>query len=210
MQIDATNLSFSSPLKRRYYCLFFILASFYTAFYTPSYAIADTYKIDPAHSTIRFAIKHLGFSYTAGRFDNITGIFSFDESRSVESAKATVFVKTKSINTNHEKRDDFLRSYSFFNVSKHPIAMFKATKVTLSSDDKNSGTISGKLTLLGKSHSETFDLTLVGEGKDPWLGYRMGFTAKGAILRSNYNLSFMEGAIGDKVLIEIFIEGIKQ
>jgi len=88
--------------------------------------------------------------------------------------------------------------------------MFKATKVTRSADDKNRGTITGKLTLVGVSRTETFDLIYIGEGNDPWLGYRMGFTAKGAIKRSDYNINFMEGAIGDEVLIDIFIEGIKQ
>lgn len=202
MPIDTSNLSFRIQLVKLLLWLFFILPS--------TIALADTYKIDPSHSSIQFSIKHLGFSYTAGRFDNIDGIFSFDESRSLESAKAKVFVKTTSINTNHEKRDDFLRSFNFFNTSKHPIAMFKATKVTRSEDDENSGTISGKLTLLGQSRTEVFALTYIGEGKDPWLGYRMGFTAKGTIKRSDYNINFMEGAIGDDVMIDIFIEGIKQ
>ena len=202
LSTNQSNLSFSSRLTCYFCCLFFVLFS--------PISFSDTYKIDPAHSSIRFSIKHLGFSYTPGRFDDINGYFSFNESRELQSAKGSIFVKTKSINTNHEKRDDFLRSYSFFNVSKHPIAMFKIKQVTRSKNNSKTGSITGTLTLLGQTHEETFALTFIGEGKDPWLGYRMGFTATGSIQRSNYNLSFMEGAIDDDVLIDIFIGGIKQ
>jgi len=203
---QSTNLSIRNAVRLLIFCVFFHL--------TISASFADTYKIDSAHSSIRFSINHLGFSYTTGRFDNIDGIFSFNENRELASGKAKIFVKTKSINTNHKERDDLLRGFSFFHTAKHPIAMFKATKITRDISDSNipktTGTITGNLTLMGKTHSETFNLIFIGEGRDPWLRYRMGFKANGVIKRSNYNLSFMEGAIGDDVSIEVFIEAIKQ
>ncbi len=205
MTSQATNLWVRNTVNLLLFCAFFNL--------TVSASFADTYKIDNAHSSIRFSINHLGFSYTTGRFDNIDGIFSFNEKRELSSAKAKIFVKTNSINTNHKERDDLLKGFSFFHTAKHPIAMFKAEKITRNKTNNtltNTGTITGNLTLMGKTHSETFDLTFVGEGRDPWLRYRMGFKASGIIQRSNYNLSFMEGAIGDDVFIEIFIEAIKQ
>ena len=206
MTSQTTKLWIRRTVATLVYWVFFHLIS--------SASFADTYKIDHAHSNIRFSINHLGFSYTTGRFDNIDGIFSFNEKRELSSAKAKIFVKTKSINTNHKERDELLRGFSFFNTSKHPIAMFKVTEVTRDMADnntlKNTGRLVGNLTLMGKTHSETFDLTFVGEGRDPWLRYRMGFIASGVIQRSNYNLSFMEGAIGDDVSIEVFIEAIKQ
>ena len=205
MTNQATNLWIRNTLNLLLFCVFFILIT--------SVSIADTYKIDNAHSSIRFSINHLGFSYTTGRFDNIDGIFSFNEKRELSSAKAKIFVKTNSINTNHKGRDDLLKGFSFFHTAKHPIAMFKATKINqdkINNTPTNTGTITGNLTLMGKTHPETFKLTFVGEGRDPWLRYRMGFKANGVIQRSDYNLSFMEGAIGNDVFIEIFIEAIKQ
>lgn len=202
MASNTANLWFRVTFALPLFCVFFHLTS--------SVTHADTYKIDPAHSTIRFSINHLGFSYTTGRFDSIDGIFSFNESRDLSSAKAKIFVKTKSINTNHQERDDLLKGFSFFNTKKHPVAMFKVTNVTRDIDNKNTGTVTGKLTLMGKTQTETFDLAFIGEGRDPWLGYRMGFTANGVIQRSDYNLSFMEGAIGNDVIIDVFIEGIRQ
>ena len=206
MNIQPTNLWIRNAVTLCLFCVFFHL--------TISASLADTYKIDNAHSSIRFSINHLGFSYTTGRFDNIDGIFSFNEKRELSSATARIFVKTKSINTNHKERDDLLKGFSFFHTAKHPIAMFKATKITRdmanNNIDRNTGTITGNLTLMGKTHSETFNLIFIGEGRDPWLRYRMGFKAVGVIKRSDYNLSFMEGAIGDDVSIEVFIEAIKQ
>lgn len=203
---QATNLRVRKTITSAACCLFFHLIT------TASFA--DTYKIDNDHSSVRFSINHLGFSYTTGRFDNIDGIFSFNEKRELSSAKAKIFVKIKSINTNHDERDELLRGFSFFNTSKYPIAMFKVTKVTRDiadgNSDKNTGKLTGNLTLMGITRPETFDLTFIGEGRDPWLRYRMGFIAEGIIQRSNYNLSFMEGAIGDNVSVEVFIEAIKQ
>ena len=205
MTNQATNLWIRNTINLLMLCAFFNL--------TVSACFADTYKIDNAHSSIRFSINHLGFSYTTGRFDNIDGIFSFNEKRELSSAKAKIFVKTNSINTNHKERDDLLKGFSFFHTTKHPIAMFKATTITRDKTNNtltNTGTITGNLTLMGKTRPETFKLTFVGEGRDPWLRYRMGFKANGVIQRSDYNLNFMEGAIGNDVFIEIFIEAIKQ
>ncbi|MBV1919395.1 MAG: YceI family protein [Pseudomonadales bacterium] len=202
MASQTTNLWVRYTVIMLIFCTFIHL--------TTSASFADTYKIDNAHSSIRFSINHLGFSYTTGRFDNIDGIFSFNEKRELSSAKAKIFVKTNSINTNHKKRDDLLKGFSFFNIKKHPIAMFKATTINRDAENEKTGTITGKLTMMGETHTETFNLKFIGEGRDPWLGYRMGFNAKGIIQRSNYNLNFMEGAIGNDVTLEIFIEAIKQ
>ncbi|OUS32425.1 hypothetical protein A9Q99_00705 [Gammaproteobacteria bacterium 45_16_T64] len=171
---------------------------------------ADTYVIDNEHSSIRFSIDHLGISRTTGRFGNISGVFSFDPSRDIATAKTKVFVKTQSIDTNNDKRDALLRGFSFFNVTKHPVAMFKSTSLTQHKSNSKTGRVTGELTLAGHTHTEIFDVEFTGEGRDPWLGYRMGFIAKGSIKRSDYELDFMAGAIGNDVSLEIFVEGVKK
>jgi polyisoprenoid-binding protein YceI len=177
----------------------------YKSLFTAGAAIALTtsvyaadYTIDPAHTAINFTIGHMGFSNTVGRFNEFEGTFS--DTKGSESVAITI--KANSIDSNHEPRDKHLRSPDFFDVKQYPNLTFKSTSV---SGDK----IVGDLTMHGKTKSVTLDLTVVGEGEDPWGGYRKGYTATTTIKRSEWGMNYGVPGITDDVKIVLEVEGTR-
>ena len=142
-------------------------------------ANAANYKIDKEgqHAFIQFRIQHLGYSWLYGTFKDFDGSFSFDASNP-SADKVDVTINTNSADTNHAERDKHLRSADFLNVGKNPQAMFKSTSVKKEGDELE---IVGDLTLNGVTKPVTLEAKLLGEGKDPWGGYRAGFEAEGEI-----------------------------
>ena len=82
---------------------------------------ATEYKIDTAgaHAFIQFKIKHLGYSWLHGRFDDFEGRFSYDPKKP-EDSDVTVVIDTASVNSNHAERDKHLRGKDFLHVEKYP------------------------------------------------------------------------------------------
>lgn len=173
----------------------------------PFTASAADYAIDTsgAHASINFKISHLGYSFIKGRFNNFSGNFSYDENN-VAASKVDVTVDTTSLDTNHAERDKHIRSADFIYASKFPQARFVSSKVTDMGDGKLS--IAGDLTLHGKTHPIVIDADLIGEGQDPWGGYRAGFTGTTRLELSDFDISVMGPA--SYVDMELHIEGVRQ
>lgn len=172
-------------------------------------AIADTYEIDTkgAHASINFAVSHLGYSWLVGRFDNFSGEFTYDPKK-VEESKISVTIDTKSVNSNHAERDKHLRSADFLNVDKFPEAKFVSTKIVKDDDDEFD--IVGDLTLNGVTKSVTIDVDKIGEGKDPWGGYRVGFEGETEINMRDFNIKMDLGPASQTVKLTLHVEGIKK
>lgn len=151
-------------------------------------ALADSYVIDTkgAHASINFAIKHLGYSVLTGRFDTFSGEFTYDPAKP-EASTVNVSIDTGSVNSNHAERDKHLRSGDFLNVEKFPKATFVSTKI-VAGDNKEEFDIVGDFTLNGVTKSITIDVEKVGEGKDPWGGYRAGFSGETSINLKDFNV----------------------
>lgn len=173
-------------------------------------ALADNYAIDTkgAHASINFSIKHLGYSVLTGRFDTFSGDFSYDPAKP-EASTVNVTIDTSSINSNHAERDKHLRSPDFLNVDKFPKATFVSTKVVLG-DDKGEFDIVGDLTLNGVTKSITIEVEKVGEGKDPWGGYRAGFSGETTITLKDFNVKMDLGPASQTVQLELEVEGVKK
>lgn len=171
--------------------------------------LADTYVIDTkgAHASINFAIKHLGYSVLTGRFDAFSGEFTYDPAKP-EASTVNVSIDTGSVNSNHAERDKHLRSADFLNVEKFPKATFVSTKIVL--DDKDEFDIVGDLTLNGVTKSITIEVEKVGEGKDPWGGYRAGFSGETTITLKDFNVKMDLGPASQTVQLELEVEGIKK
>lgn len=166
-----------------------------------SLTMAADYKIDPAHSAVVFKVGHLGVSTTVGRFNEFEGGFSYSEDG--KSGDATLTIKADSIDSNHDARDKHLRSPDFLDVKQFPTLTFKSTKF-------EGNTLTGDLTLHGITKPVSFDVKKIGEGKDPWGGYRAGFEAKTVIQRSDFGVSYFIPGVTDKTEIEVYVEGIRQ
>jgi len=173
--------------------------------FTASVANAADYVIDTkgAHASINFKIKHLGYSWLTGRFNKFSGNFSYD-SNNVAAAKISVDINPASVDSNHAERDKHLRNDDFLNVGDFNSAKFVSTKITDLGNDKL--TVVGNLTLLGVTKPVTIDAVKIGEGEDPWGGYRVGFSGTTTIAMKDYNFKKDFGTIE----LDLHIEGIRQ
>jgi polyisoprenoid-binding protein YceI len=173
-------------------------------------ALADTYEIDTkgAHASINFSVKHLGYSWLTGRFDTFSGEFTYDPKKP-EASTINVTIDTNSVNSNHAERDKHLRGDDFLNVAKFPKATFVSTKVVLD-DDNDEFDIIGDLTLNGVTKSVRIEVEKVGEGKDPWGGYRAGFSGETEINMKDFNIKMDLGPASQTVKLELEVEGIKK
>lgn len=178
------------------------------AFALSSSAASETFVIDTdrAHASIAFRIKHLGFSWLTGRFDDFNGTFTFD-AKKPENSTVKVEIDTKSVNTNHAERDKHLRGKDFLNVSKYPTATFESTGVKLNGD---AATITGKLTLHGVTKEIEIAAKPVGGGEDPWGGYRQGFTGITQLALKDFGIDYDLGPASQVVDMTLDIEGIRQ
>jgi polyisoprenoid-binding protein YceI len=170
---------------------------------------AADYKIDikGAHASINFKIKHLGYSWLTGRFNDFDGSFSYDPA-APEKSKVNVEINIESIDSNHAERDKHLRSDDFLDVKKYPTAQFKSTHFKINSE--NDGVVTGELTLHGVTKTISFPVQKIGEGKDPWGGYRSGFTGVTSLKLADYGMTRSLGPASAHVELELNIEGIKQ
>ena len=167
---------------------------------------AASYTIDPSHSFVKFETSHLGISKLSGRFNKIVGKLMFDPAAGDGSQSVEVSIDTNSLDTNWADRDKHLRSGDFFNVEKFTNATFKSTKF---SGDASGGTLTGTLTFLGVSKNIKFPITKIGEGKDPWGGYRVGFEGIYKMTRKDFGMDFNLGPAAEFVDVTLQIEAIK-
>ncbi len=174
-----------------------------------SMAHAADYIIDTkgAHASINFKVQHLGYSWVTGRFNEFYGDFSFDEAKP-EDSKISVTIETDSIDSNHAERDKHLKGDEFLNVDKYPKAKFVSTNITESSD--GSLTIIGDLTLNGVTKSVSIDAHKIGEGKDPWGGYRAGFSGTTKFALKDFNIDYDLGPAATDVELTLHVEGVRQ
>ena len=172
-------------------------------------ANAANYVVDTkgAHASINFKIKHLGYSWLTGRFDRFDGKFSYD-SANVSASKIEMNIDASSINTNHAERNKHLKSGDFLETNKFANAKFVSTKIT----DKGNGklAINGTLSLHGVNKNIVIDAQKVGEGKDPWGGYRVGFSGTTVLTLKDFGIKMDLGPASAQVYMELYVEGIRQ
>lgn len=167
---------------------------------------ADTYQIDPVHSSVVFSIKHVGVTNFHGSFNEINGTVIFDAADPSKSI-VQLSVPVQSVDTRHPKRDGHLKSPDFFNAEKFPAVTFKSTKVEGSGDVFK---VTGDFTLLGVTKPITVDFKRGPDGKGMQGEIRGGGETRFTIKRSDYGMTFMPDMLGDEVGLVISLEGIKQ
>ncbi|TEW54950.1 YceI family protein [Psychromonas sp. RZ22] len=173
----------------------------------PMTANAADYTIDTrgAHASVNFKVSHLGYSFIQGRFNKFDGEFSYDKN-DIEASKVTVNIDTSSLDSNHAERDKHIKGSDFINVSKFTSAQFVSTKVTKKTDGGLA--INGDLTLHGVTKPITIDATFIGEGKDPWGGYRAGFEGTTRLQLADFGIKVMGAS--SYVDMDLQVEGIRK
>lgn len=173
---------------------------------------AATWKLDKAHSSIGFSVRHMVISKTTGTFGEFDGTVEFD-GVNFETGSVEVTAQMASVDTDNAKRDDHLKSADFFEVEKYPTMTFKSTKVK--STGKDSFELTGMLTIKGISREVTFDSEFNGAVSDPMGNRRAGFSAETEIDRQDFNVSFSKVldsgglVVGDMVKLMLELEVIK-
>jgi len=174
-------------------------------------AEAKRYEIDPDHLSIGFLVEHVGYSKVLGMFLTAQGSFSFDEETG-ELTDLVVSIDTSSVFTNHQKRDEHLRSPDFLNSTEFPNMAFRAA--TAETVEGRRYEIEGELELLGQTKPVTLDGTWNKSGEYPFAGspYVMGVSARGSFLRSAFGMTYSvdNGWVGDEVTLIIEFEAQRQ
>ncbi len=172
-------------------------------------AQAADYQIDKQgqHASINFKISHLGYSWVYGRFNDFDGTFSWDADKP-EASAINVTVNTESVDTNHAERDKHIRGEDFLNVSENATATFTSTGVEVTGD--NSAKVTGDLTLNGVTKPVVLDANFIGEGEDPWGGYRAGFDATTTLKLADFGIDYNLGPASETVALILTVEGVRQ
>lgn len=176
-------------------------------------ATPTTWTVDPTHTHVEFAVRHMMITTVKGRFSGVTGSVIIDDAQPSRS-QIEVSIDVASIDTREPQRDGHLRSGDFFDVEKFPTMTFKSTRVERVSDDQFK--VAGEMTIRNQTRPIVLDVTAQGRGKDPWGGERSGFSATGKLKRTDFGLTWNQTLetggvlVGDEVKITIDSEVVKQ
>ena len=175
---------------------------------TSSLALAaDTYKIDGAHSSANFTVKHMGISTVHGRFTDVSGTILFDE-KAPENSSVTAVIKSASVNTDNATRDKHLNTADFFDTAQYPDIKFQSTSVRKAGGDKYVAV--GNLTIRDVTKQVEIPFTLA-QGKSPKGDPRLGAEGSLTINRLDYNVgsTIPAMAVGTDIKIDLSVEAQK-
>jgi polyisoprenoid-binding protein YceI len=171
-----------------------------------------TWKIDPSHTVVEFAVRHLMISTVKGRLTGVQGSLRTDESDRSKS-ELEVTIDAASIDTREAQRDAHLRSPDFLDVERFPALTFNSRRVIGGGGSEFK--LAGDLTIHGVTREVILDVTEEGRVTDPWGGQRVGYRATTNIKRSDFGLTWNVAletggfVVGDDVKIVIELELVK-
>ena len=188
-------------VKQLVFLLLFISSSIF--------AQSGKYKVDPEHSFANWKIRHV-VSKTSGTIPDMTGdmMINLDD---MSQSKINVEMSLLKIDSDHKKRDNHIQEKKFLNTSVFPTITFNSTKIVMK-DDIN-GVVSGTLAMGGVEKTLDIPFTLLGFGDDPWGGYRVGLEGNIDLKASDFGYSWglkENSSLGDKIEVNLLVEGIKQ
>jgi polyisoprenoid-binding protein YceI len=164
-------------------------------------AFADTYAIDRNHSEAAFQVRHI-LTKVRGTFRDFGGTINFDKAKP-ENSSVEFRIKTGSIDTGVQKRDDHLRSPDFFDAANNPEIIFKSTKIVAKGN--NHYDVTGDFTMHGVTKQITLPVTFLGEQKF-MKGAKAGFETALTINRKDYGLTWNRTLESGGVLVSEEVE----
>jgi polyisoprenoid-binding protein YceI len=173
----------------------------------------DRWEIDSSHSGIHFSVRHLVIAKVRGHFGRWTGTVVAPDG-DFARGQVDVVIDASSIETGVADRDTHLKSADFFDVANFPELRFTTSRVETSA--KGRLQLVGKLTIKDVTRDVTLDVENHGLARDPWGNERAAFTARTAVDRKDFGLTWNQVletggvVVGDRVEIEIEIEAVKQ
>lgn len=171
------------------------------------------WKVDPAHSSVEFSVKHMMITRVKGSFKNFEATLEADPS-DLTTADIEFKIDLSSVDSGSADRDTHLKSSDFFDVDQYSHMTFKSTDITKKNDDEYN--VTGDLSLHGHTKPVTLTATFEGEGKDPWGNHVAGFSAEGKINRTEFGLTYNAALetggvlVGEDVKVSLQIEASKE
>lgn len=168
----------------------------------PQHVLAQTYSINPSNTTIQFKVRNMLIMNVTGAFEKFKGTLDINET-DITKSKADVSIEAASINTGIDRRDNHLRSPSFFDVAKFPTITFVTTKVEAGTDNLK---VTGNLTIKGITKQVTLTI------EDPnrlQYGLKRGAIATATVNRQDFGVSW-GAVIADTIFITVNTELVKQ
>lgn len=163
-----------------------------------------TYSVDPGHTQVAFAFDHMGITKNYGLIAGpSSGSLMLDRAQP-GAAKVKVTFPVANIRTAVPKLDEHLMTADFFEAAKFPTATFESTSVKVDADDPGDAEITGNLTIKGITRPVTLDVDFTGAGANPMSKKEtVGFSASGAIKRSEFGLGYGVPMVGDVIELQI-------
>ncbi|MFE9423961.1 YceI family protein [Kitasatospora sp. NPDC006697] len=180
---------------------------------TPLTELTGSYVLDPAHTRIGFVARHAMVTKVRGHFGQFEGTADLD---GADPSKSTVSltIKTESIDTGVEQRDQHLRTNDFLDAPTYPEITFRSTGVEPLGGDKYR--LNGELTIKETTKPVALEVEFDGSATDPYGNLRLGFEGSTTISRKDYGITWnaaLEGGgvlVGDKVVLEFDVSAIRQ
>jgi polyisoprenoid-binding protein YceI len=171
-----------------------------------------TWTVDPSHSRVGFAVKHMGIATVRGEFTEFDG--SLEITDDLSSSRAYGTVKAASISTDEPQRDAHLRSADFLDADTYEHLSFESTGIE--AIDAKTYRIVGNLTLRGQSNELVLTAEIGGVDVDPYGNEKVGLEITGQLSRGQYGMKFNQALgsgnmlVADKVKLTLDIEAAKQ
>jgi len=171
----------------------------------PAMAEPEPYVVDKSHAFVTFTVDHLGFSQVQGLFERFDARIDLDP-EAVEKSSVRFVIDAASINTFWPKRDEHIRGGDFLDVERFPEIVFESTRITPTGGD--TADVTGNLTIKDVTREVTFEATLNKLGPSPFDPSTTiaGFTARGAIDRTEFGVSYAAPAVGAIIPVTISLE----
>ncbi|MGH3437023.1 MAG: YceI family protein [Sciscionella sp.] len=170
----------------------------------PGY-VPTSWEIDPVHTEVAFAVRHLGLAKVRGRFDKFTGQIVTAED--ILESSVNITIDAASLNTNDAQRDAHVRSEDFLHTDEHSEWTFASTGIRADGDDY---IITGDLTIHGVTKQVDLNAELGGFADGPTGAPTIGVSATTTLDRRDFGISGAQGALGNKITIELEVEATRQ
>jgi polyisoprenoid-binding protein YceI len=175
--------------------------------------LTGDYRVDPAHSRLGFVARHAMVTKVRGRFTDVEGVLRVDADNPTRST-ALVRIKTASVSTQQEQRDEHLRGEDFFDAERYPEITFRASSIEPRVD--GGYRVTGDLAIRDITQQIAFDVAFTGLARDAMGNIRVGFEGSTQVNRKNWGLTWNAALetggllVSEKVTLELDVSAIKQ
>ncbi|HWQ27752.1 MAG TPA: YceI family protein [Dehalococcoidia bacterium] len=169
---------------------------------------STTWTIDKSHTSVEFAVRHMGLATVRGRFRSVDGTVETGPDGAPRAIEARI--DAASIDTGDARRDEHLRSADFLDAQRYPTLVFRSTRIAAETGGRYR--VDGHLTIRDETRPVSFEVEVTRPVTDPWGYLRAGATARGTLNRKDWGLTWNQalefGAllVGEEIRFAVDVE----